>query len=221
MFVCKDIYTDGHLTLLNSEVSFDFKNVQLTWQWSIWDTFSHSSMCNQIKDRSIVWSSRIFVSGLAWNNQVFYFSVLLYKDYNTHLWSNMLVLIWAAIELFFFPETCMVLCFEFVMKRVLITQGWFSCCWVAVTQSQELHPISEQAGSAQVVGKGHSWDNQGQMAKGCCSSSHNIWCHTQHVISGKEEVKGDIWSDDICLFKSPQHMVDPWFPGGGWTPVCL
>lgn len=41
------------------------------------------------------------------------------------------------------------------MKRVLITQGCFSCCWVALTQSQELfclslHPSSEHAGGAQL-----------------------------------------------------------------------
>lgn len=41
------------------------------------------------------------------------------------------------------------------MKRVLIAQGCFSCCWVALTQSQELfclslHPISEHAGGAQL-----------------------------------------------------------------------
>lgn len=67
---------------------------------------------------------------------------------------------------------------------------------------------------------GHSWDSQCQMAKGCCSSSHTIRCHAQHVTQGKEEVSGDIWSEDICLPKSPVHVVEPWFPGGGWTPVC-
>lgn len=120
----------------------------------------------------------------------------------------------------------MSICFEFGVKRVLITQGCFRCCWAQLTQSQEifclsLHPTSEQAGGAQGFEKGHSWDSQHQVAQGCCCLSHTIWYHAQRLIQKKEEVKGDIWSDDICLPKSALHVVDPWFPGGGWTFVSI
>ena len=74
------------------------------------------------------------------------------------------MLVLAGIELIFFIVAGMGLRFGFVLKTVLITQGCFHYCRAVLTQSQGLfcvspHPTSEEAGGAQEVGRGHSWDN--------------------------------------------------------------
>ena len=81
------------------------------------------------------------------------------------------------------------LCFGFVLRTVLITQGCFCYCWAVLTQSQGLfcsshHPTSEWAGGAQGVGRGHSRDSWPQLTKGI---SHTIWRHAQHIKLGEEE----------------------------------
>lgn len=45
MFLRKDIYIDGHLTLLNSEVSFDLKSVQIIRQCRENGTHSLTVQC--------------------------------------------------------------------------------------------------------------------------------------------------------------------------------
>ena len=81
------------------------------------------------------------------------------------------------------------LCFGFVLKTVLITQGCFRYCWAVLTQSQGLfcfspHPTSEQAGGAQEAGRGHSRDSWPQLTKGIV---HTIGCHAQLIKLGEEE----------------------------------
>lgn len=58
------------------------------------------------------------------------------------------VLVLYGIELIFFIVACMVLCFGYVMKTVLVTHQFFSYCWAKLTQHQGLFcfshcPISE------------------------------------------------------------------------------
>jgi len=47
-----------------------------------------------------------------------------------------IVLVLAGIELIFFIVASMGLCFGFVLKTVLITEGCVSSCWAVLTQSQ-------------------------------------------------------------------------------------
>ena len=61
-----------------------------------------------------------------------------------------------GIELIFFLVAGMGLCFGFVLKTVLITEGCFPYCWAVLVLSQGLfcfspHPTSEEAGGAQGV----------------------------------------------------------------------
>ena len=37
---------------------------------------------------------------------------------------------------------------------------------------------------------------------------------------GRRRKGGDIWSDGICLPKSPLRVTEPCFPGDGWAPAC-
>ena len=69
----------------------------------------------------------------------------------------MSVLVLAQIELIFFTVASMGLCFWFVPKPVLITQGCFSYRWAVLTQSQGLfcfspHSTNKRAGGAQGIG---------------------------------------------------------------------
>jgi len=60
------------------------------------------------------------------------------------------VLVLAGIELIFFLVACVVVCFGFVMKIVLITHQCFSYCWaIADTESRPLlllTPSRQRAG---------------------------------------------------------------------------
>jgi len=72
------------------------------------------------------------------------------------------------IELIFFIGDCMVLCFGFVMRTALMTQGCFSYCWTALAQHQGLSCFSaclasEQARDAQEAGRRHSRDSWPQL----------------------------------------------------------
>lgn len=42
----------------------------------------------------------------------------------------------AGIELIFFVETCMMLCYGFFIKIVVLAHQWLSCCREVLTQSQ-------------------------------------------------------------------------------------
>jgi len=64
------------------------------------------------------------------------------------------VLVLAGIELIVFVAAGMRLCFGFLQKTLLTTQGCFSHCWAVLTHSQGLFcsspcPTSERAGGAQ------------------------------------------------------------------------
>ena len=61
---------------------------------------------------------------------------------------SLCALVTVLTVLFFFTVLGIGLCFEFVLKTVLIIQGCFSYCWAVLTQSQSLfcfslHPTSE------------------------------------------------------------------------------
>ena len=111
------------------------------------------------------------------------------------------------------------LCFGFVLKTALITQGCFPYRWAVLTQSQGLfccssHPTSEWAGGAQEAGRGHSQDNWPKLTEGIL---YTIWCHVQHIKLGDEEgSKGllEWWP------LSSQVTVTCDVPGAGWTPAC-
>ena len=100
-------------------------------------------------------------------------------------WVYLHVLVWAGIDLIFFPIASMGLCFGFVLETVLITQGCFRYCWAVLTQSQGLfcfspHPTSEEARGAQGVGT-----QLGQVTPTAQGISHTIRCHVQHVKLGE------------------------------------
>jgi len=115
------------------------------------------------------------------------------------------------------------LCFGFVTKTVLMTQGCFSCCWATLTQNRGLFcsslcPVSEWAGGAQGVGRGHSRDSWPHLTKGIF---HSMWHHAQHVKLGKEAGRGGgRWEWWHLASQVTGHVMEPCFPGDGWTPAC-
>jgi len=90
------------------------------------------------------------------------------------------------------------------MKTVLIMQGCFSYWWAVLTQSQghfcfSPHPTSEEAGSAQGAGRGHSQDSWPQLTQGIFPA---VWHHAQHIKLGEEGGRGgEVWSGGVCLPK--------------------
>ena len=72
-----------------------------------------------------------------------------------------IILVLAQIELIFFGDTLMMLCFGFLMKTMVITYQWCSCCRAVLTQSFCFLccPASKEAGGAQEAGRGHSQDS--------------------------------------------------------------
>jgi len=115
----------------------------------------------------------------------------------------------AAIEFIFFAVASIGLCFTFVLKTVLISQGWFSHCWAVLTESQGLfcfspHPTSKEVGGVQEVGRGCNWNSWPPLTKG---TLHTIQCHAQHIKWGEEEGREghlELW----CL--SSQGTVNAW-----------
>lgn len=100
-------------------------------------------------------------------------------------WDN--VLVSAAVELIFFLAVSIVLCFGFRLEIMLITQGYFICCWAVLLESVGLgafppHPTREQAGGAQEAGRGHSQDSWPKLAK---EIPHITCHHCQYITFGK------------------------------------
>lgn len=75
-----------------------------------------------------------------------------------------IVLVTVGIQLILFTATHMMLCFGFVPKTALIMHPHFSCCWTVLIQHWGLCflgcPASEEAGSAEGAGRGHSWHSK-------------------------------------------------------------
>jgi len=115
------------------------------------------------------------------------------------------------------------LCFRFVITTVLITQGYFSYCWTVLTQCQGLfcsshRPTSEQAGGAQEAGRGHSWDSWPSWLKGYLIPSDITLSNKNR---GGRRRKGRTFEVMVfCLPKQSLHVMEPCFPGDGWTPAC-
>lgn len=90
------------------------------------------------------------------------------------------VLVLAGVKLVFFTVAGMRLCFGLVLETVLIIQRCFPYCRAGFMQSQSLfclspYPSNEQAGCAQVAGRGHS---PGKLTQGIFST---IWCHMVRI----------------------------------------
>ena len=117
------------------------------------------------------------------------------------------------IELIFFIVATMGLCFGFVTKTVLVTQGYFNYCWTVLAQHQGLlcfspHPTSKQAGDAQEAARGHSQltptdqrDTPRRMAS----------CWAISTMGKKEE--GEMFGAMASVFPS---NCDTW-----WSPAFL
>ena len=131
------------------------------------------------------------------------------------------MLVLARIELICLIIASMGLCFGFVLETVLIIQGCFHYCWAVLTQSQGLfclspHPTSEEAGGAQGVWSGHSWDSWPQLTKGI---SHTIWHHAQHIeLGGGGGSRGHLEWWHLSSQVTIMHGV--LLSGDGWTPAC-
>ena len=100
------------------------------------------------------------------------------------IWTvSQVVLVLAEVELIFFTAASVGLCFRFVLKTVLVTQGCFNYCQVVLTQGQGLfcfspRSTSEWAGGAQEAGRGHGQDSWPKLTTGI---SQTIWHHAQHI----------------------------------------
>lgn len=94
------------------------------------------------------------------------------------------------------------LCFGFVLKTMLIKYRCFWYCWAALTVSKlfcsSSHLTCEETGSSQEVGRTLTPNTSG--------ISQTIQCRDQHT---KVRAGGDIWSDSICLPKSPLDIMGP------------
>lgn len=75
---------------------------------------------------------------------------------------SLAVQVLAGTELNFLHIANMWLCLAFVLKMVLITQECFCYCSAVLTHHPGLclsrHPTHEEAGGAEEVRRGHSWD---------------------------------------------------------------
>ena len=89
----------------------------------------------------------------------------------------------------------------------ILSQGFFSFSC----------PASKKAGGAQEVGRGHRQDSWPKLAKGIF---HTIWCHAQHIKLGGRRRKGETFGVVVFVFPSNLRVMEPCFPGDGWTPVC-
>lgn len=105
----------------------------------------------------------------------------------------------AEIELMFFAEACMMHCFAFLMKVVVITHQCFSCHRAALTQSQG-HP----APSAALPGEGTEPGRLTQNSqRGALHQTASCW--------GKGGGKGDIHSKGVGLPNKPLCVMGPAF----------
>jgi len=106
----------------------------------------------------------------------------------------------------FFTESCMILCFGFLMKIVLITHWRLSCC--------KGSPAPCTALPARSWGCSGSWEGMqpGQrprLAKGMSSTT----CHLLSNKCIKSEEERDVWSDGLCLLKKLLCMLSLAFFG--------
>ena len=112
------------------------------------------------------------------------------------------------------------LCSGFVLKTVLLTQGYFSDCWSALTQSQGLFCFSphQQIGqSAQEPGEGTRLGSWPQLTKGIF---HATWRHAQHIKLGEggnggERLKWQHLSSQVTI------MCDGALLSWRWLNSCL
>ena len=91
-----------------------------------------------------------------------------------------------------------------------------------LTQSQGLfcfshHPTREEAGGAQGVGRGHSWDSWPQLTKGIFQT---MWRHAQHIKLGEEEGRGGTFRVMVFVFPSNRYV---WWSLASWRwlNTCL
>lgn len=110
--------------------------------------------------------------------------------------------------------------FRFVTKTVLITQKCFCYRWAVLTLSQGLfclppHHTNKRAGVHRKLWEGTAgtadpnWPKEYPRPYGIMLSIYS-W--------GKETGRG-IWTNGVCLPKLPLQVVEPCFPGDGWTPA--
>lgn len=110
--------------------------------------------------------------------------------------SKFFVLDLAGTDLVFFLPACMVLCFAFVTKTILVTHQCFICCWTVLAQHQvfllfPLCPLSEWTGDRQKAGRRHSWGSWPKQTKaifhascpGCLSKVAVAWGLTGHLFA--------------------------------------
>lgn len=124
----------------------------------------------------------------------------------------------------------MVLCFGFVAKTALITQGCFSRCWAGLTQHQGLFCSSQHPqrgdGGAQQFAKGPSCS---QLTNGIFNSLRS---HDQHVRLREEGGRGcerpdykSLMTQNICLFvEAPGCFAEARFVpprGRRWDFGCV
>lgn len=64
---------------------------------------------------------------------------------------------------------------------------------------------SKEAGDTWEVEREHSQDNCPHL-----DISWTIWQHAQYIKLRKEEGREDLWSDGICVPKSPLCVMEPW-----------
>ena len=129
----------------------------------------------------------------------------------------------AGTELHFFHSTLyMVMFWICAENRVDNTEMFLLLLSNAYTESRPFllltphHLTGKEAEGAQGFGRGHSWDSWPQLTKGI---SHTMWHHAQHIKLEKKE-GGDVRSGGVCLPKPLLCVMEPCFPGDGWTPAC-
>lgn len=124
-------------------------------------------------------------------------------------------------EFIYFTVAGRGLCFGFVLRTVLVTQGCFHYCWAGLVQYQGLccfspHSTLKWVGGAQGIGRRCSWGSWSRLTK---DTPHTLWHHTQHTELGE---KGGVreWAFEHwhCVPKPLLHMMEPGFPS--WTLFC-
>jgi len=98
----------------------------------------------------------------------------------TTLWDSV-VMVLAEIQLMFFTEACMMQCFAFLMKVVVITHWCFSCCRTVLRQSQG-RP-APHAALQRGAGREQNQDSWPGTGKG-------VSCTIQHCAGVKREEGG-------------------------------
>ena len=140
------------------------------------------------------------------------FTTALHMSYQYRIkgpWANILVnsslkiyVVLAGIELIFFIVASMGLCFGFVQRTVLITQGCFRYCWAVLTQSQGLFCSSPTPSAG---GLGVHKKLGGDAAGTADPNRPKGYSRPYDMLStwswGNEEEGRDIWSDGVCLPK--------------------